>query len=53
VTNRANGRAVVGRINDRGPFVRGRLLDVSYAAARRLGMLRRGVGRIQMKVLRG
>src|SRR5262245_99253 len=53
VTNLANGRHVVVRINDRGPFVRGRVLDVSYAAARRLGMLRSGVGRIRMQVLRG
>jgi rare lipoprotein A len=37
VTNRRNGRSVVVRINDRGPFVRGRLIDVSPAAARALG----------------
>jgi len=53
VTNLANGRHVIVRINDRGPFVRGRMLDVSYAAARQLGMLQSGVGRIRMQVLRG
>ena len=53
VTNLANGRHVIVRINDRGPYVRGRMLDVSYAAARKLGMLQRGVGRIRMEVLRG
>ena len=37
VTNRRNGRSVVVRINDRGPFVRGRVIDVSPAAARALG----------------
>lgn len=38
VTNRANGRAVTVRINDRGPFVRGRCIDLSNAAARAIGM---------------
>src|SRR5262245_44424464 len=37
VTNRRNGRSVVVRINDRGPFVRGRVIDVTPAAARSLG----------------
>ncbi len=37
VTNRRNGRSVVVRINDRGPFVRGRIIDLSPAAARALG----------------
>jgi rare lipoprotein A len=43
VTNRANGRSVTVRINDRGPFVGGRIVDVSKEAARRLGMVRSGV----------
>lgn len=43
VTNRQNGRSVVVRINDRGPFVGGRIIDVSKEAARRLGMVRSGV----------
>ena len=42
VTNRRNGRSVVVRINDRGPFIRGRVIDLSKAAAARLGYLRRG-----------
>jgi rare lipoprotein A len=37
VTHRRNGRSVVVRINDRGPFVRGRVIDVTPAAARSLG----------------
>jgi rare lipoprotein A len=37
VTNRANGRSVVVRINDRGPFVRGRIIDLTPAGARALG----------------
>jgi len=51
VTNLANGRSVVVRINDRGPFVRGRLIDVSYGAARALGMVRRGTARVRLEVL--
>ncbi len=43
VTNRANGRSVVVRINDRGPFVAGRIIDVSKGAARKLGMVNSGV----------
>jgi rare lipoprotein A len=38
VTNRANGRTVIVRVNDRGPFVRGRIIDLSYTAARKLGV---------------
>jgi rare lipoprotein A len=38
VTNKANGRSVRVRINDRGPFVRGRCIDLSHAAARAIGM---------------
>lgn len=42
VTNKRNGRSVVVRINDRGPFVKGRIVDVSKAAAHKLGMVRSG-----------
>jgi rare lipoprotein A len=42
VTNQRNGRAVVVRINDRGPFIRGRIIDVSKAAARALGFVGAG-----------
>lgn len=38
VTNKANGRSVRVRINDRGPFIKGRCIDLSYAAARAIGM---------------
>ncbi len=43
VTNRANGKSVVVRINDRGPFIAGRIVDVSKGAARKLGMVSSGV----------
>ena len=46
-----NGRAVVVVINDRGPYVPGRGLDLSRGAAERLGLLRAGVGRVQTTVV--
>ncbi|MDR3473307.1 MAG: septal ring lytic transglycosylase RlpA family protein [Devosia sp.] len=46
VTDMATGRHVTVRINDRGPFVRGRILDLSRAAARRLGIIGRGTARV-------
>lgn len=48
VYNRRNGRSVTVRINDRGPFIRGRIIDVSRAAAKRLGMIGTGVASICM-----
>ena len=49
VTNLRNGRAVVVRINDRGPFKRGRIIDVSKAAAKELGMLNAGVVKVRVE----
>jgi len=51
VTNLGNGRAVEVRINDRGPAVAGRIIDVSYAAARALGAAGDGVFRVRIAVL--
>lgn len=51
VTNAANGRSVVVRINDRGPFHGGRLIDLSQAAAARLGLVARGSGRVELALL--
>ena len=48
VTNLPTGRSVVVRINDRGPFVKGRGLDLSHAAARKIGLDRRGVGAVRV-----
>jgi len=42
VTNKNNGKSVVVRINDRGPFIRGRVLDLSRGAARELGFVKKG-----------
>jgi rare lipoprotein A len=52
VTNVANGRTVKVRVNDRGPFTRRLVIDLSEAAARELGMFRRGIARVTLKVLR-
>lgn len=46
VTDVATGRRVTVRINDRGPYVRGRMIDLSRGAARRLGIIGRGVARV-------
>ena len=51
VTNLSNGRSVGVRINDRGPFVRGRIIDLSQAAARDIGMLGPGTARVQLRVI--
>ena len=51
VTNLNNGRSVVVRINDRGPFVGNRLIDLSWSAAARLDMLRGGTAPVEVRVL--
>ena len=51
VTNLKNNDSVVVRINDRGPYTRGRLIDVSRAAAEQLGMLRSGTARVRVQAL--
>jgi rare lipoprotein A len=51
VTNERNGRSVIVRINDRGPFARGRIIDLSEAAADRLGMKRDGVVPVKVERL--
>ena len=53
VENLANGRSVVVRVNDRGPFVRGRVIDVTKAAAERLGMIRSGTANVKVTVVAG
>ena len=51
VTNLRNGRSVVVRINDRGPFVANRLIDLSYTAAAKLDMLREGTTLVEVRAL--
>ncbi|WP_371874145.1 septal ring lytic transglycosylase RlpA family protein [Prevotella sp. E15-22] len=51
VTNPSNGRMIVVRVNDRGPFVRGRIVDLSWAAAKVLGILSTGVANVIVEPL--
>jgi len=52
VTNLSNGRDVVVRINDRGPFKGGRIIDLSYAAAKEIGAVRLGIVDVKVEVLK-
>lgn len=51
VQNRNNGRQVVVRVNDRGPFIDGRIIDLSYSAARNLGVVKSGTAPVQIEAL--
>ena len=51
VTNLDNGKDVVVRVNDRGPFTKGRIIDLSFEAARRLDMISEGTARVELTVL--
>ena len=53
VDNLKNGRSVVVRINDRGPFVRGRVIDLTRAAAQQLDMLHSGTTSVRLTVVDG
>lgn len=51
VTNLRNGKSVIVRINDRGPFIRGRIIDLALGAARIVGLNRSGVAKVRVAVL--
>jgi rare lipoprotein A len=51
VTSMANGKSVVVRLNDRGPFLGGRVIDLSYTAAHRLGIVRAGSGEVEVEAV--
>ncbi len=51
VTNLANGKSVVVRVNDRGPFHAGRIIDLSFAAATKLGFTKQGTARVEVQAL--
>jgi rare lipoprotein A len=51
VTNVATGRSVTVRVNDRGPFIPGRVVDVSYSAAETLGMVGKGIAKVKLDVV--
>ncbi len=52
VTNLDNGKRVEVRINDRGPFVDGRIVDLSMGAADEIGMVRAGLAKVRLKVIK-
>jgi rare lipoprotein A len=51
VTNLSNNRSVIVRINDRGPYAKGRIIDLSYLGARKLGYINKGVAKLKVEVL--
>jgi rare lipoprotein A len=51
VTNLGNGKSVVVKVNDRGPFVANRVIDLSYAAAKALDIVRTGTARVEIRAL--
>lgn len=51
VTDQKNGKSVMVCVTDRGPYVHGRIIDLSYAAASRLDLMKRGVGKVQLEVV--
>ena len=52
ITNVATGQSVVVRVNDRGPFIAGRIVDVSYSAAKMSGIIGRGTAKVNLAVVR-
>ena len=52
VTNLRNGLSVLVRVNDRGPYVKGRIIDLSKAAAKKIGIGRTGTARVKLEVIR-
>lgn len=51
VTNLENGKLITVRINDRGPFTPGRIIDLSYSAAKRIGIVKKGLARVRIEAL--
>ncbi len=51
VDNLENGKSIVVRVNDRGPFIRGRIIDLSFAAAKKLGIVEKGTAKVKIKAL--
>ena len=52
VTNLENGKSVLVNINDRGPFKKGRILDLSFAGAQAIGMVGTGTARVQLEIIK-
>ena len=52
VTNLSNGMSVVVRINDRGPFIKGRIIDLSYGAAKKIGLVQSGIAKVKLEIVK-
>ena len=52
VTNLKNRKSVIVKVNDRGPFVKGRIIDLAYGAAKVIGMVEDGVARVRVEIVR-
>ncbi len=52
VTDPSSGRSIELEVNDRGPFVKGRIIDLSRRAAKKLGMINKGIAKVKVEVLR-
>ncbi|EXJ15031.1 septal ring lytic transglycosylase RlpA family protein [Imhoffiella purpurea] len=52
VTDTRTGRSILVKVNDRGPFVKGRIIDLSRKAARELGIIKKGVAKVELKVVK-
>lgn len=52
VVDLETGKSVVVRVNDRGPFVEGRIIDLSYGAAQKLGMVEKGLARVGLRIVK-
>lgn len=52
VTNLSNGKSVVVRVNDRGPFTRSRIIDLSFAAAKAIGIDKTGTARVKLEIIK-
>ena len=52
VTNLENHKSVIVRINDRGPFIKGRIIDLSYKAALKIGLVSKGVAKVKLEVIK-
>jgi rare lipoprotein A len=51
VTNLENGKTIIARVNDRGPFIGGRLIDLSYAGAKKLGFVAAGIAKVKVEAI--
>lgn len=52
VTCLKTGKSVVAKVNDRGPYIRGRIVDLSQAAAKELGIIKRGIAKVRVEVVK-